>query len=301
MEGIRFSYSVKNMDLKQLQYFATVVEEGNITTAAKKLHMSQPPLSTQIKLLEEEFGCLLFERGARKIMLTDAGRMLYNHALKLLELSRVTKEEVINCSSAAGGTIRIGVASSVIYSFSSKWMGGFIRNNPRVTFEIYEADTYGLLEKLKSNVIHIAIIRTPFTGNEFTCEMLFDEGIFAIGNRVLFDDPGKTVSFEELSNKPLILYRRWEEIIRKEFKERSLELHCFCINDDARTTVYFADQSFGIAIVPESGRDFINNPDTVIKKIYPCDISSKVELVYDSNAYMPECSKNFIQYLKSNI
>ena len=64
------------MDIKQLLYFVTVVDEGNISSAAKKLHISQPPLSTQIRLLEEELGSILFERGARKIQLTEAGRML---------------------------------------------------------------------------------------------------------------------------------------------------------------------------------------------------------------------------------
>lgn len=61
------------MDLKQLQYFATVAKEGNISKAAKALHISQPPLSIQLKHLEEELGCVLFERGAREVELTEAG------------------------------------------------------------------------------------------------------------------------------------------------------------------------------------------------------------------------------------
>ncbi len=69
------------MDLKQLQYFATVAKEGNISKAAKALHISQPPLSIQLKHLEEELGCVLFERGAREVELTEAGLLLYNRAL----------------------------------------------------------------------------------------------------------------------------------------------------------------------------------------------------------------------------
>lgn len=61
------------MDLKQLQYFATVAKEGNISKAAKALHISQPPLSIQLKHLEEELGCVLFERGAREVELTRPG------------------------------------------------------------------------------------------------------------------------------------------------------------------------------------------------------------------------------------
>ena len=70
------------MDLKQLRYFTTVAEEGTISAAAKKLFMSQPPLSTQMKLLEQELGCSLFERGQKHIRLTETGRLLYDRAWK---------------------------------------------------------------------------------------------------------------------------------------------------------------------------------------------------------------------------
>ena len=78
------------MDIKQLEYFAAVVEEGNISSAAKKLHISQPPLSTQIQKLEEDVGCVLFERGSRKIQITEAGNMLYRRAKTLIEMAELT-------------------------------------------------------------------------------------------------------------------------------------------------------------------------------------------------------------------
>ena len=77
------------MELKQLYEFVTVVREGTISGAARKLNLSQPPLSAQMKQLEKEFGCLLFERGPRKIVLTEAGRLLYERALTMLELDRI--------------------------------------------------------------------------------------------------------------------------------------------------------------------------------------------------------------------
>ena len=69
------------MTFDQMQYFAAVVEEGSISAAARRLHMSQPPLSLQIRNLESEYGVQLFERGARQIRLTEAGRLLYRHAV----------------------------------------------------------------------------------------------------------------------------------------------------------------------------------------------------------------------------
>ncbi|MFC6605123.1 LysR family transcriptional regulator [Ectobacillus funiculus] len=74
------------LDIKQLAYFLAIAEEGNITKAAERLHIAQPPLSQQLKLLEEELGVVLMERSTRKIQITDAGRLLQNRAKQIIEL-----------------------------------------------------------------------------------------------------------------------------------------------------------------------------------------------------------------------
>ena len=80
------------MNLKQMEYFVAIVNEGNISAAAKSLHISQPPLSPQMKLLEDELGVVLFERGSRSIFLTEAGKVFYEKALHRSEERRVGKE-----------------------------------------------------------------------------------------------------------------------------------------------------------------------------------------------------------------
>lgn len=84
------------MDLKQLQSFVTIAQEGSISAAAKKLHISQPPLSQQLKALERELGVVLLERGPRHVQLTDAGQLLYERALGMLELARVAALSLIH-------------------------------------------------------------------------------------------------------------------------------------------------------------------------------------------------------------
>ena len=98
------------MELKQLSYFVAVAEEGSITAAARRLYISQPPLSTQMKLLEQELGCQLFERGRSAIRLTEQGAILYRHALTLLEISRAARDEVLSSTGEVRGTLRLGMA-----------------------------------------------------------------------------------------------------------------------------------------------------------------------------------------------
>ncbi|MFQ9640127.1 MAG: LysR family transcriptional regulator, partial [Eisenbergiella sp.] len=176
------------MDLKQLSYFTTVVKEGTISGAARKLNLSQPPLSTQMKLLEEEFGCVLFQRGSRKIQLTEAGQLLYERAVTMLELSEVTRKELLDYRNGLTGALRLGVVSSVGCSLLPEWVAAFHKDFPAIRFELFEANTYQLLEQLRSNLIELAIIRTPFHGEGFSCTTLCEEPMLAVGSGMYFSD-----------------------------------------------------------------------------------------------------------------
>ena len=98
--------------IKQLEYFRAIVDAGTISGAARNLHMTQPPLSYQIKMLEEELGVKLFVRGAKNITLTEAGKALYIRAGSLLTMADITKREVIKANEAA--TIHFGLAPSTV-------------------------------------------------------------------------------------------------------------------------------------------------------------------------------------------
>ena len=82
------------MNLKQMEYFITIVNEGSISAASKILHISQPPLSTQMKLLEQELGVTLFERGSRAIALTHAGKVFYDRAQGILDMTGAARQEL---------------------------------------------------------------------------------------------------------------------------------------------------------------------------------------------------------------
>ena len=92
------------MDLRTLHYFVTVADELNITRAAGKLHMSQPPLSAQIRSLEKELDTVLFIRGKRHLTLTESGQLLYRRAREILSLADKTRSEILSMGKGMRGT-----------------------------------------------------------------------------------------------------------------------------------------------------------------------------------------------------
>lgn len=281
------------MDIKQLKYFTAVAEEGTISAAAKRLYVSQPPLSTQMQLLERELGCKLFERGQKKIRLTDAGKLLYERATLILDMEEVAVQDVKACSRSENVTVRIGIVSSVVCSAADR-LADFLRQSPEIRFEIFESDTYSLLEKLHAGVIHLAIIRTPFSDDGITFHSLSVEKMTAVGNA---DIPGDSVTMKELSKLPLILYRRWQSIISNEFASLGLDINCVCICDDARTAVKLAEKRAGTALVPSSAASLITSENTVCAEISDCSVRSEIVLAYKDNSYLPEGVKCFIDYM----
>lgn len=287
------------MDLKQLSYFVTVVREGSISAAARKLYLSQPPLSAQMKALEAEFGCTLFERGTRKIQLTQAGRLLYDRASALLEMSEMTRREMLDYQQGSEGTLRLGAISSVGSTLLSGWLAGFCRTHPRIHFEVFEANTYELLEQVQAGVLDLAIVRTPFSEKGLACAYLAQEPMMAVGRRELLPgDPGNPITVEELSGKPLIFYRRWEKVLGEVFLEAGKALVTLCKNDDARTTAFWAVAGLGIGIVPASVLPLLPPEGMVSRPIEERRLYSRIAAVRDPQRYFSTIAGMFLAYLE---
>lgn len=286
------------MELKQLLYFVTIVDEGNITSAAKKLFMSQPPLSLQIKVLEQELGCVLMERGSRKIKLTESGKTLYKYATAMLDMSKIAKEEVKYAEKKDSGTIRLGIVSSLACSYISKWPTKYMEINKNIFIEIFEGNTYDIISMLNAGKVHMAIIRTPFNDKKLIQNILCEDNIIAVGNKNFFDE-NKEITLKYLSELPLIIYRRWEHIITKMFDENDLPHKYRIISDDARTTIHFTEKGLGVGLVPKSVAMTLNSNDIICRNIQKCTINSQIILAYNENAYLPRYAKNFYDYISN--
>ena len=107
------------MEIKDMRAFYAIVEEGNISHAAQRLDIAQPALSRQMKRLESSLGVQLFERGSRRIRLTDAGRVLYSRVEHILGMVDGTVREITEIGSGVAGSIQLGTITTVRASWSS--------------------------------------------------------------------------------------------------------------------------------------------------------------------------------------
>lgn len=288
------------MDLKQLRYFVAIADEGSISGAARRLFLSQPPLSAQIKLLEKELGCVLFERGSRKIQLTEAGKLLYERAQSLLGLADGTCRELRDLQSSGSGTLRLGVVSSVGWAVLDRGIRPFRAQYPNVAFELHEANTYQLLEQLHAGLLDLAVVRTPFSPGNFDCTYLEREPMLAAGIPELLPDGGGEITLRELASLPLVMYNRWEKIILDAFSQEGLTPRIVCRNEDARTTALWADSGLGVGMMPASTEAFLKSPRTLRRRIASDRLASSVCIAQNPNAYHPAAATELIAFLSNS-
>lgn len=150
------------MDLRTLHYFVTVAQELNITRAAEKLNMSQPPLSSQMRRLEEELGVTLFLRGKRRLQLTQEGYLLLRRAKQLLELADKTRAELEEHGSGLSGTLYLGLVEGQAPYLAAGWATEFSRRYPRVTYSLWNGSSDEVLLRLDQGLADLALIAAPY-------------------------------------------------------------------------------------------------------------------------------------------
>lgn len=283
------------MDIRQLKYFLAIAEEGQITSAAKKLQMAQPPLSHQLKLLEEELGVKLVERGPRNLHLTDAGEMLRVRAQQIVDLTDSTIREVSDFASGWKGTLSIGTVSSSGTALLHERLAAFHKLYPGVQFEIHEGNTFSVIDQLSKGIIEVGIVRTPFHSAGLGVKYAEWEPMIAVmSGKYDWTGSRDTIELGELKDKPLIIYRRFEQLIRESCLNQGFEPTFFCKNDDARTTLLWANAGFGIGIVPRSAFDLASSGNLLRKEIRSDSLRTRIAAIWMKDRYLSSLGAKFL-------
>ncbi|APM40861.1 LysR family transcriptional regulator [Clostridium kluyveri] len=284
------------MDNRQMSYFLAIIEEGSITKAANKLHLAQPYLSQQLKLLEDELEVKLVERTTRKFQVTEAGKMLAYRAKQILDLAEKAIKELKDFNEGIKGTLSIGCLSSATENLLTQKIYDFHKKYPDINFEIRQCSTDEILELLKRGVIEIGIVRSPLNLDIFESIPLPVEPMTAVSNNQI--DLGKNdnyISLEELSTKPLLVHRRFEKDILSFFHKKGLKPRILCKIEDTRSILLLAGLGIGVGIVPKDWTNLTHSQNLRYKEIPELHLNTNIVITRLKNHYLTSVARHFLE------
>ncbi|MED4019165.1 LysR family transcriptional regulator [Sutcliffiella cohnii] len=284
------------MDIKRLKYFIAIAEAKNITAAATRLHMSQPPLSMQLKQLENELGVKLFERSGKSMVLTDKGKVLYQRALQLVNSVEEIKNELRETDEGKRGVLAVGINTLSLSGFSEV-LKTFHEKHPKVSLKIVQNDSFYLAEMIKTRAIELAFVRLPLEYRGLTYHHLKNEPFFFVTNKKIH-----TISLEKISNTPLIIPSTEGlgiySTILEAFTRQNLQLNKIAECSDMNTLMDLVNGGIGATIVPKSVLDVYKDKALYSIPIDNADLKSSLGAIWLENHYLSTPAKNLLGLIK---
>ncbi len=287
------------MDLRSLHYFTVVAEELNITRAAERLNMSQPPLSSQIKGLEEELGVQLFIRGKRHLKITEAGSLLYRRAKQLLELSEQTQQE-IRSMEGLSGDLNISLVEGRAPYLLARWIAGFRMEFPQIGVHLWNGSGDEVMERLHRGLADLALVAAPYNPELLDGFTVGREPWVAMMSKdhPLAQEEGEFIPLKKLVGQPLFVPNRRSraESLRSWFEELGEEPTIAGDLSNYIDAVALAEQDAGICIYPMTT---YSESGLVVKKIIT-DSARQIEyaLVWSRSTRKSELAEEFLNFVQ---
>ena len=196
------------MELRQLRYFVAVAEERHFGRAAKRLRLSQPPLSAQIKGLEEELGVKLFQRSTRQVALTEAGRTFLERAEGILEAVEEAKEAAKGADEGVRGRLEIGFISSATLGLLPPAIRLFRERFGGIEIELRELTSAQQIDALYAGEIRVGLVRLPLRAPGLRFEPLQEESFVVALPSGHPLEALESVPLEAMVDQPLIFFTR---------------------------------------------------------------------------------------------
>ncbi len=288
------------MDFRSLQYFVVTAQELNITRAASLLNISQPPLSSQIRHLEEEFGAELFQRSRTGLKLTPAGEVLYRRAKQILELAQHTHEDVRNYSGQLSGNLRFGSVEGRAPFLLARLLAGFHEEFPLVTYIVRSGGSDDILEQLEHHLIDLAVVAAPYNEVRYEGISLGRQPWVAIipKEHPFASLPGDTISLSQLVKETLIVPERVSRVraIEQWFMEKDLNPSILFRTSNYISALALVEQNAGICIFPQcTGTP---NPHTVTRLINDPPKYAEYFLVTKKEEPLSELAESFLDFVQ---
>jgi DNA-binding transcriptional LysR family regulator len=195
------------MELRHVRYFLAVAEHLNFSKAAQQLHIAQPPLSRQIRQLEDELGVDLFVRTKHRVQLTKPGRVFLDEGRKLVMQAGHATEAARHAQKGESGIVRIGIASG-LGGVVGKAVADHCRRFPTINIECKDIFSSVQNETLHKGEVDVGFLRPPVDQVNLDCELLFEEEFVVILPKTHRLAKRKSLRLKEVADEPLIVFDR---------------------------------------------------------------------------------------------
>jgi LysR family transcriptional regulator, cyn operon transcriptional activator len=290
------------MELRQLHYLLAIVDEGNFTRASEKLFVSQPALSQQIRLLEEEIGTTLLHRAGRQIRLTGAGELLCFHLRRMFGELDAGLEAVRELEGVQRGTLKLGVVQTVNTYLMPKLIAEYRQQYPGIEVQIDELPDPEIIEKLDNGELFLGIGFLPATNPNIEGKVLFDEELVLIAPTSHKISQLQAIAVADLSNYPMVLLsknfctrRLWDDCAAQAKIQPHILAEMNSINGILATLPHLD----AATVLPKLALDKTTNPKLAAINLYEPTPTRSVGLLWRKNSYLCPASRAFKQLVTS--
>ncbi len=286
------------MNLQRLEYFVAVVNAGSVSRASVILDVSQPALSRQLALLEEEVGHRLVTRHGRGVEPTDAGQALMMHALDLFEGVARARADMRERHLSPRGRLTIGLPPRVAHTITSDLVQSFRKNFPDAAIRISEGLSASLREWLIAGRLDMAILFDPPHTPQLMIETLLREDLYLISARPL---PEK-IKLADVAQYDLIMpsgQHALRQLLEQEAQSRSLSLHVVAEVDSVQSVSPLVARGVANTVLPASALKFWpGKTPPYMARIYMPHIKNKFTMAFPTARPSTQLTRFGLQLLK---
>ena len=291
------------MEIRQIEFFLSIVETGSFSAAADKHYISQSSLSKKIIALEKEMGVTLFDRSKRQVSLTNAGEAFLEHARKIVMSHRAMVVDLDGHKSDMASFSIAAIPVLTQYGITT-YIDQFREAHPKVQFTLDEIDGLNILPALEERRFDLAITRHNYLDHEkFTSFEICQDKLLVVVSKKNRHSTRSSISIKELSDDNFILFDRvtdLHKLIMVECEKAGFEPTVFYSSHSKVSVFGLVGANIGLALIPSKIFDYHNNPDVRAIPLVE-DIECNIVLAYLKNKRLPQSAKAFINFLENKL
>lgn len=288
------------VETRLLHYFLTVARERNITNAAKVLHITQPTLSRQMTLLEEQLGVKLFVRDSRPLALTDEGFLLRRRAEEILELVEKTEAEVSAQEEQVEGAVSIGCGELASTKLLMEMVAGFSEQFPRVTFDVYTANADRIKHRMDNGLTDVGLLLEPVEMERYEfIRMPVRERWVAMMPSGVPLARRKYVTARDLDDIPVIMPSRQKvhDEVASWFGDDYEKLRLIGTSNLSTNAALMVQAGMGYALAVEGSMPFLEQSNIRMIPLYP-ELTATSVLAWKRGQPISTAVSRFLAYIK---